>query len=139
MSMSSFRVATDLVRGAVSPTHEAPVPLREVFERGALITSAWDDHDGPRGVLALTGEDRGDVFEAGPPQLLDRGPDLYSPALLCAPGGRWLLRGWSWEARDQEWSDADSWTETHPPPRDRADRGRSDVPAPRRRTARTPR
>ncbi|MGW1077298.1 site-specific integrase, partial [Streptomyces sp. NPDC002537] len=31
-SLSSFSVTTDRVTGSVSATHEAPVPLREVFE-----------------------------------------------------------------------------------------------------------
>ncbi|MFE1327258.1 glycoside hydrolase family 32 protein [Streptomyces sp. NPDC058741] len=86
------------------------LPAADGSGRGALIVAAWDDHDGPRAVLALAGEERDNVFDAGPPQLLDHGPDLYAPALLPAPGGRWLLWGWSWEAREEEWSDADGWS-----------------------------
>ncbi|WSQ13032.1 GH32 C-terminal domain-containing protein [Streptomyces sp. NBC_01231] len=72
---------------------------------GALIFSAWNLDDGPQGVEALIGEEHGDVFEAGPPVLVDYGPDCYAPALLRAPGNRWLLWGWSWEA----WAVADGW------------------------------
>lgn len=63
------------------------LPAADASGRGVLIISAWDDHDGPRAVVALSGEDCGDTFEAGPPLLLDHGPDCYAPALLRAPGG----------------------------------------------------
>ncbi|MDN0193495.1 glycoside hydrolase family 32 protein [Streptomyces sp. S.PNR 29] len=76
---------------------------------GALIFSAWNDHDGPRCVTALVGEEHGDVFEAGPPALVDHGPDCYAPALLRAPADRWLLWGWSGEAREEAWSVSDGW------------------------------
>lgn len=86
---------------------------------GALIFSAWDDHGGARCVTALVGEERGNVFAAGSPALVDHGPDCYAPGLLRAPGGpshaegsggdRWLLWGWSWEAREEAWSVADGW------------------------------
>ncbi|MFI7133669.1 glycoside hydrolase family 32 protein [Nonomuraea sp. NPDC050153] len=88
---------------------ECPQYLPAGSGRGALITSAWNDHDGPQCVTALVGEERGDDFEAGPPILLDHGPDCYAPALLRAPGDRWLLWGWSWEARDDAWSAAAGW------------------------------
>ncbi|WP_371580493.1 glycoside hydrolase family 32 protein [Streptomyces sp. NBC_01314] len=88
---------------------ECPQYLPAASEHGALIISAWGDDDGPRSVVAMVGEDRGGTFEAGPPVLLDHGPDCYAPALLRAPGDRWLLWGWSWEARDEEWSDDDGW------------------------------
>nr|WSY49452.1 glycoside hydrolase family 32 protein [Streptomyces sp. NBC_00886] len=76
---------------------------------GVLIFSAWYEHDGPRCVAALVGEEHGDVFEAGAPVLVDHGPDCYAPALLCAPDGRWLLWGWSEEAREESWAVADGW------------------------------
>ncbi|MFR9795740.1 glycoside hydrolase family 32 protein [Streptomyces sp. MS06] len=76
---------------------------------GALIFSAWNDHDGARCVTALVGEERGDTFEAGPPLLVDHGPECYAPALLPAPDGRWLMWGWSREAREDSWAVADGW------------------------------
>ncbi|MEQ4716029.1 GH32 C-terminal domain-containing protein [Nonomuraea sp. B19D2] len=88
---------------------ECPQYLPAASGRGALIISAWDDRDGPQCVAALVGAERGAVFEAGPPVLLDHGPDCYAPALLRAPGGRWLLWGWSWEARDAAWAAAGGW------------------------------
>ncbi|MEU1342970.1 glycoside hydrolase family 32 protein [Streptomyces sp. NPDC005827] len=85
------------------------LPAADGSGRGALIVAAWDDHDGPRSVLALAGQEHDNVLHPTAPQLLDHGPDFYAPALLPAPGGRWLLWGWSWEARQEEWSDADGW------------------------------
>ncbi|WP_458243608.1 glycoside hydrolase family 32 protein [Streptomyces sp. MAI_2237] len=76
---------------------------------GALVFSAWNDHDGDRCVTALIGEEHDGVFEAGPPALVDHGPDCYAPALLRAPGDRWLLWGWSPEAREEDWAVADGW------------------------------
>ncbi|SCK41541.1 beta-fructofuranosidase [Streptomyces sp. WMMB 322] len=86
---------------------------------GALVFSAWNGHGGAQCVTALVGEERGNVFDAGPPVLVDHGPDCYAPALLRAPGDttraegsegdRWLLWGWSWEAREESWSVADGW------------------------------
>jgi beta-fructofuranosidase len=35
--------------------------------------------------------------------LLDHGPDFYAPALLKAADGRWLLWGWTPEARTADW------------------------------------
>jgi beta-fructofuranosidase len=98
---------------------ECPQYLPAASGRGALVISAWDDHDSPRSVLAMVGEERGDTFEAGRPVLLDHGPDRYEPALLRGPGDRWLLWGWSWEARDEGWSD-DGWAGTLPLPREMA-------------------
>lgn len=76
---------------------------------GALLFSAWNEHDGARCVTALIGEERGNVFEAGSPVFVDHGPDCYAPALMRGPGGRWLLWGWSWEAREESWAAADGW------------------------------
>ncbi|MFF3741185.1 glycoside hydrolase family 32 protein [Streptomyces sp. NPDC002566] len=81
---------------------------------GALIFSAWNEDDGPRCVAALIGEERDDGhgprLESGSPVLVDHGPDCYAPALLRAPDGRWLLWGWSWEAREESWAAADGWS-----------------------------
>ncbi|MEU1184647.1 glycoside hydrolase family 32 protein [Streptomyces sp. NPDC005820] len=88
---------------------ECPQYLPAADGPGALIFSAWNDDDSPRCVVALVGEEHGDGFEAGPPVLVDHGPDSYASALLRAPGGRWLLWGWSGEARDEAWSVADGW------------------------------
>ncbi|TQJ87948.1 glycoside hydrolase family 32 protein [Streptomyces sp. SLBN-31] len=87
------------------PQYLPPRPGRP----GALIFSAWNDHDGDRCVTVLTGEERDGVFAAGPPALADHGPDCYAPALLRAPGDRWLLWGWSPEAREEGWAVADGW------------------------------
>jgi beta-fructofuranosidase len=97
---------------------ECPQYLPAASGRGALIYSAWDPHDGPRCSVALVGHQTGDVFEAGAPVLLDHGPDCYAPALLRAPGGRWLLWGWSWEARAEDWVDQDGWAGTLTLPRE---------------------
>ncbi|WAU82884.1 glycoside hydrolase family 32 protein [Streptomyces sp. Qhu-G9] len=88
---------------------ECPQYLPAAHGPGALILSAWNDDDSPRCVAALLGAENGDVFEAGPPVLVDHGPDCYAPALLRAPGDRWLLWGWSGEARDEAWAVADGW------------------------------
>ncbi|ELS57500.1 glycoside hydrolase family 32 protein [Streptomyces viridochromogenes] len=77
--------------------------------RGALILSAWDPERGPRRTVVYPGRERDGRFLAGAPALLDHGPDFYAPALLPAPDGRWLLWGWSWEARDPEWVRAAGW------------------------------
>ncbi|WP_329234524.1 glycoside hydrolase family 32 protein [Streptomyces canus] len=88
---------------------ECPQYLPAASGPGALLVSAWNLVDGPQCVEALMGEEHGDVFEAGPAVLVDHGPDCYAPALLRAPGNRWLLWGWSWEARDEAWAVADGW------------------------------
>lgn len=71
------------------------------------VRSVWND--GPQCIETLIGEEHGDIFEAGPPVLVAYGPDCYAPALLWAPGNRWLHWGWSWEARDEAWAVADGW------------------------------
>ncbi|WP_030951697.1 glycoside hydrolase family 32 protein [Streptomyces sp. NRRL S-481] len=76
---------------------------------GALILSAWNEATGPQSVAALIGEEHDGHFKAGAPVPADHGPDCYAPALLRAPGNRWLLWGWSWEARDEAWAVADGW------------------------------
>ncbi|MET9907537.1 glycoside hydrolase family 32 protein [Streptomyces sp. NPDC006476] len=95
------------------------LPAADGSGRGALIYSAWDPHDGPRCSVALVGHETGGVFEAdAAPVLLDHGPDCYAPALLRAPGGRWLLWGWSWEAREEAWAAQDGWAGTLTLPRE---------------------
>ncbi|WP_436739348.1 hypothetical protein [Streptomyces sp. BBFR102] len=92
-------------------------------------------NDGPQCVEALIGEEHGDVFEAGPPVLVAHGPDCYAPALLWAPGNRWLLWGWSWEARDEAWAVADGWAGVLTLPREiHVDDNGHTAPAARRRT-----
>ncbi|PRH80811.1 glycosyl hydrolase [Streptomyces solincola] len=76
---------------------------------GALVFSAWNDHDGDRCVAALIGQEHDGVFEAAAPVLVDHGPDCYAPALLRAPDGRWLMWGWSAEARQESWAAAGGW------------------------------
>ncbi|MFQ6200752.1 glycoside hydrolase family 32 protein, partial [Streptomyces sp. NPDC000405] len=77
--------------------------------RGALILSAWDPELGPRRTVVYPGREQDGRFLADAPALLDHGPDFYAPALLPAPDGRWLLWGWSWEARDPEWVREAGW------------------------------
>ncbi|MCF6525403.1 glycoside hydrolase family 32 protein [Streptomyces sp. JJ36] len=84
--------------------------------RGAVLVSAWDPEEGARCTAAWTGREGDGGFTAGSPQRVDHGPDFYAPALLPAPGGRWLMWGWSWEARDEErvgapsaWADEVGW------------------------------
>ncbi|MFD8928765.1 glycoside hydrolase family 32 protein [Streptomyces mirabilis] len=77
--------------------------------RGALLLSAWDPELGPRRTLVYPGREQEGHFLADAPVLLDHGPDFYAPALLPAPDGRWLLWGWSWEARDPEWVREAGW------------------------------
>ncbi|MGW0826961.1 glycoside hydrolase family 32 protein [Streptomyces sp. NPDC002845] len=80
-------------------------------DRGVLIVSDWTHQDGPRHVTVHTGhEEHGRFTATAPPVRLDHGPDFYAPALLKAPEeDRWLLWGWSWEARDAEWSNEAGW------------------------------
>jgi beta-fructofuranosidase len=77
--------------------------------RGALLLGAWDPELGPRRTVAYPGREQDGRFLAGSPELLDHGPDFYAPALLAAPDGRWLLWGWSWEARDASWVREAGW------------------------------
>ncbi|WP_406432207.1 glycoside hydrolase family 32 protein [Streptomyces sp. NBC_00631] len=77
--------------------------------RGALILSAWDPERGPRRTVVYSGREQDGHFLADAPTLLDHGPDFYAPALLPAPDGRWLLWGWSWEARDPAWVREAGW------------------------------
>ncbi|MFJ3230985.1 glycoside hydrolase family 32 protein [Streptomyces sp. NPDC086787] len=77
--------------------------------RGALIVSTWDPEQGPRRTVVYPGKEQHGRFLAEAPALLDHGPDFYAPALLPATNGRWLLWGWSWEARDPEWVSEAGW------------------------------
>jgi len=85
-------------------------------DRGALVLSAWDPADGAAGTAVYLGEDCAETFEPHVLQRFDYGPDLYAPALLHAPDGRWLAWGWVWEARDEPrvgapsaWTDEVGW------------------------------
>ncbi|WP_447008961.1 glycoside hydrolase family 32 protein [Saccharothrix sp. DSM 118769] len=78
-------------------------------DRGVLVVSLWDAVAGPRSTRAYVGGEHADRFVPTGHQPLDHGPDLYAPALLHAPDGRWLLWGWSWEARDREWTREAGW------------------------------
>ncbi|MER5210271.1 glycoside hydrolase family 32 protein [Streptomyces sp. NPDC002838] len=80
-------------------------------DRGVLIVSDWTPQGGPSHVTAHTGrEEHGRFTATAPPVRLDHGPDFYAPALLKAPEeDRWLLWGWSWEAREAEWSNEAGW------------------------------
>ncbi|MGP4044019.1 glycoside hydrolase family 32 protein [Streptomyces sp. 2A115] len=77
--------------------------------RGALLLGAWDPQLGPRRTVVYPGREQDGRFLADAPALLDHGPDFYAPALLHAPDGRWLLWGWSWEARDPGWVREAGW------------------------------
>ncbi|TLS42686.1 glycoside hydrolase family 32 protein [Streptomyces montanus] len=80
-------------------------------DRGVLIVSDWTPQDGPSHVTVHTGhEEHGRFTTTAPPVRLDHGPDFYAPALLKAPEeDRWLLWGWSWEARDESWAHEAGW------------------------------
>jgi beta-fructofuranosidase len=78
-------------------------------DRGVLVVSLWDAAAGPRSTRVYVGDEHADRFVPTGHQPLDHGPDLYAPALLHAPDGRWLLWGWSWEARDPEWTREAGW------------------------------
>ncbi|MGP4086564.1 glycoside hydrolase family 32 protein [Streptomyces sp. KR55] len=84
--------------------------------RGAVLVSAWDPEEGALCTAAWPGREENGTFAADSPQRLDHGPDLYAPALLPAPDGRWLMWAWIWEARDEErvgapseWTDEVGW------------------------------
>ncbi|MDG5805570.1 glycoside hydrolase family 32 protein [Streptomyces ossamyceticus] len=88
---------------------ECPQYLPATDGPGALIFGTWTEPTGPLSVAALIGEEHDGRFEAGPAVPADYGPDCYAPALLRAPGDRWLLWAWSWEARDEAGALADGW------------------------------
>ncbi|MFI7293607.1 glycoside hydrolase family 32 protein [Streptomyces sp. NPDC050121] len=88
---------------------ECPQYLPAAEGPGALLFSTWTEPTGPQRVAALIGEEHDGHFKAGSAVPVDYGPDCYAPALLRAPGDRWLLWGWSWEARDEAWAVADGW------------------------------
>ncbi|MFB9459443.1 glycoside hydrolase family 32 protein [Streptomyces antimycoticus] len=77
--------------------------------RVLLLTSAWYQRTGPSHVVAWTGRREGGGFRFQDAARFDHGPDFYAPALLRAPEGRWLLWGWSWEARDPSCSKEAGW------------------------------
>jgi beta-fructofuranosidase len=79
-------------------------------DRGLLITSLWHPDTGPRSVVAWSGHEHDRRLTAADSYVLDHGPDIYAPAVLRAPDGRWLLWGWSWEARDAQWVQESGWS-----------------------------
>ncbi|NGO74331.1 glycoside hydrolase family 32 protein [Streptomyces sp. YC504] len=84
-------------------------------DRGVLIVSDWTPQGGPSHTTVHIGRENNGTFTASAqPQPLDHGPDFYAPAFLKAPGDvpgedRWLMWGWSWEARDDTWAHEDGW------------------------------
>ncbi|WP_329032058.1 glycoside hydrolase family 32 protein [Streptomyces sp. NBC_01725] len=80
-------------------------------DRSILIVSDWTPQNGPSHTTVHTGcEQNGRFTPAASPVPLDHGPDIYAPALLKAPGeDRWLLWGWAWEARDDNWAHEAGW------------------------------
>ncbi len=74
-----------------------------------LVTSAWYRHSGPGHTVGWAGARDGTGHHFDAPRRLDHGPDFYAPALLHAPDGRWLLWGWSREARDDAWTLEAGW------------------------------
>uniref|UniRef100_UPI00069E9F5E glycoside hydrolase family 32 protein n=1 Tax=Streptomyces sp. SBT349 TaxID=1580539 RepID=UPI00069E9F5E len=77
--------------------------------RVLLITSSWYQRTGPAQVAGWAGTTDGERHHFADPFRLDHGPDFYAPALLHAPDGRWLLWGWSWEARDERAAKEAGW------------------------------
>ncbi|WP_406224075.1 glycoside hydrolase family 32 protein [Streptomyces canus] len=88
---------------------ECPQYLPAASGLGTLIFSTWTEPTGPMRVAALIGEEYDGQFKGGSPVWMDHGPDCYASALMRAPGGRWLLWGWSWEARAPAWAVTDGW------------------------------
>ncbi|MGW0473845.1 glycoside hydrolase family 32 protein [Streptomyces coeruleorubidus] len=96
-------------------------PQYAVFgDRGVLIISDWTPQGGPSHTTVHTGREQDGRFTASAtPVPLDHGPDFYAPALLRVPGeDRWLLWGWSWEARDDAWAHEAGWAGTLTLPRE---------------------
>jgi beta-fructofuranosidase len=89
-------------------------------DRGVLIISDWTPQGGPSHTTVHTGREQDGRFTASAaPVPLDHGPDFYAPALLRVPGeDRWLLWGWSWEARDDAWAHEAGWAGTLTLPRE---------------------
>ncbi|MFJ8596778.1 glycoside hydrolase family 32 protein [Streptomyces sp. NPDC093598] len=88
-------------------------------DRGVLIISDWTPQGGPSHTTVHTGREQDGRFTAtADPVPLDHGPDFYAPALLRAPGDRWLLWGWAWEARDDAWVHEAGWAGTLTLPRE---------------------
>lgn len=78
-------------------------------DRALLIVSEWSVQHGPQRVLGWVGHEEDGRFTTAAPVLLDHGPDFYAPALLRAPEGRWLLWGWTPEARTADWAHEAGW------------------------------
>ncbi|MFJ3106780.1 glycoside hydrolase family 32 protein [Streptomyces sp. NPDC086835] len=77
--------------------------------RALLLTSTWYQRTGPSHVVAWSGQGDGDRYLFNAVDRFDHGPDFYAPALLHTPDGRWLLWGWSWEARDGSCPEGAGW------------------------------
>ncbi|WP_051808218.1 glycoside hydrolase family 32 protein [Actinoplanes subtropicus] len=96
------------------PLHTGPTgwecPQYATFgDRGLLIVSQWHPERGPQNVVAYPGRERDGRLAGAEPVPLDHGPDFYAPALLPAPDGRWLLWGWTPEARSGDWVHEAGW------------------------------
>ncbi|NGN63224.1 glycoside hydrolase family 32 protein [Streptomyces sp. A7024] len=98
--------------GSALRTGEAwECPQLAVYDdgRALLLTSAWYQRTGPSHVVAWAGQRDGEGFRFGATSRFDYGPDFYAAALMPAPGGRWLLWGWSWEAREESCAKEAGW------------------------------
>lgn len=80
-------------------------------DRRVLIVSDWTPRGGPSHTTVHTGVEKDGRFSSTAPSVpLDHGPDLYAPALMKDPGDdRWLLWGWVWEAREDDWAHEAGW------------------------------
>jgi beta-fructofuranosidase len=98
------------------PTHhrprgvawECPQLLLDASGRALLVVSVWYperlDH-----VAWVSGYLDGDRLVAQHSGRLDDGPDFYAPAVTVDAATRWLMWGWSPEARPAEQSLSDGW------------------------------
>ena len=64
---------------------------------------------GPIVVQALKGTARGARFSIDGVERADHGTDFYAPSLMRTDEGRYLLWGWIWEGRAEEWQDEAGW------------------------------
>lgn len=87
---------------------ECPQLLRQ-GERSLLILSVWRHDVGIDHAAYVAGALNGDRLVPEAVGRLDYGPDFYAPALMADDAGRWLLWGWSWEARSSVDVASDGW------------------------------
>jgi beta-fructofuranosidase len=73
------------------------------------FTGAWNPVTGPIAVQALKGTEREDRLSIDDVERADHGTDFYAPSLMRAEDGRYLLWGWIWEGRDQQWQSEAGW------------------------------